>query len=621
MFLLGDEGWPVEPGESGEIYIAGEGVTRGYLGQPELTRERFIPEGSFGWPHPRLYRTGDLARARPDGALIFLGRLDDQIKLRGIRIEPAEVEAVLASHPAVAQAVVLRRDYGRGDQRLVAFVVPASAADGVNATALRRFLSSRLPSQYVPSSFTTIDAIPLTPNGKLDRERLPDPPTAPRHRTSVEDIQAGLAALWQQLLQLPHPPGLDDDFFELGGHSLLAARLVGEVQERFDRSLQVSALLDRFTIGTLVDALTGPAHAVSGNVIPIRAGSPAVPLFFVLESEQDALGYRRLWESLDHEQSVWGVVLPSASSADGDRSIPELAAHCARALVEVHPQGRCRFDLSDPAGVMKSRVLTFTTALAALLLWSTGVASASQPSGIGSLIPTNPHHVLPLHGGTVDSLNWSGYAVTPSGGGVTAVSSTFTVPSAGLVPPGFAATWAGIGGYNTSDLIQAGTAEQSPPSNPLLGPQYYAWYELLPNSETQLTGCSGDANCTVTPGDHINVSISLSGTNTWLISLSDSGHWSWSKTVNYASSESSAEWILEAPTLLVAQTALAPVGTVAFGPTSTFTAGGASHTTAQGNPTQIDLSPGVVNEATPSALASDGQSFNDCAYAQSCPTP
>jgi Peptidase A4 family len=240
--------------------------------------------------------------------------------------------------------------------------------------------------------------------------------------------------------------------------------------------------------------------------------------------------------------------------------------------------------------------------------------------GIGVLVPSRKGERLPTHGGTADSLNWSGYAVTPSASNVTAVSSTFTVPSAGLVPPGFAATWAGIGGYNSSDLIQAGTAEQSAPDNPVLGPQYYAWYELLPASETQLTGCTGDANCTVTPGDNITVNISQVSGNTWSIAMTDAGKWSWSKDVSYASSESSAEWILEAPTL-VAQTVLAPVGTVHFGPTSTYTAGGTTHTIAEGDPTQIFLSPGVVNEATPSALAADGQSFNDCAYAQSCAAP
>jgi hypothetical protein len=261
---------------------------------------------------------------------------------------------------------------------------------------------------------------------------------------------------------------------------------------------------------------------------------------------------------------------------------------------------------------------------AAVLLVSTGVAAAQTTSrtvpGIGALVPTKKAEKLPAHGGTADSLNWSGYAVTPSSANISAVASTFTVPSAGLVPPGFAATWTGIGGYNTSDLIQAGTAEQSASDNPVLGPQYYAWYELLPDSETQLTNCTGDANCTVTPGDNVTVNISQVAGNTWSIALTDAGKWSWSKDVTYASSESSAEWILEAPTL-VAQTILAPVGTVHFGPTSTYTAGGVTHTIADGDPTQINLSPGVVNEATPSALAADGQSFNDCAYQQSCAAP
>lgn len=273
-----------------------------------------------------------------------------------------------------------------------------------------------------------------------------------------------------------------------------------------------------------------------------------------------------------------------------------------------------------------SNVFALTLIGAAMLVASTAAAAAtgaprSTPRGIGTLVPTTKGAVLPSRGGTADSLNWSGYAVTPSGDGVTAVSSTFTVPSAGLVPPGFAATWTGIGGYNTSDLIQAGTSEQSLPSTSLLGPQYYAWYELLPAGETQLTGCSGDPNCTVNPGDNVSVTINQVSGTTWSISMTDSGHWSWNKDVTYSSSGSSGEWILEAPTLEVLQTPLAPVGTVPFGPTSTYTVGGVTHTIAEGDPTQIFLSPGVVNLATPSALASDGQSFNDCAYAQSCPTP
>ncbi len=271
---------------------------------------------------------------------------------------------------------------------------------------------------------------------------------------------------------------------------------------------------------------------------------------------------------------------------------------------------------------MIRRVVLGLGAVAAALAAAGPAAAHKAAPGIGRLIPAHKGQLLPTHGGTVDSLNWSGYAVTP-GSGITAVSSSYIVPSAGLDPPGFAATWTGIGGYNTSDLIQAGTGEDSAPSNPILGPQYYAWYELLPNSETPISGCTGDTSCTVTPGDDMSVQINNVSGNTWSIAITDSGKWSWSKNVTYSSSESSAEWILEAPTL-VAQTLLANVGTQHFGPTSTYTKAGTTYTIAQGNPTQIDLSPspvGGVDEATPSALASDGQSFNDCSYQNTCPAP
>ena len=230
------------------------------------------------------------------------------------------------------------------------------------------------------------------------------------------------------------------------------------------------------------------------------------------------------------------------------------------------------------------------------------------------------HAALPQHGGSTNSLNWAGYAVTP-GSGITAVDSTFTVPSAGALPPGFSATWAGIGGYSSQDLIQAGVGEQSVPSNPVLGPQYYAWYEILPAAETPISGCTGDPNCTVTPGDHVSVDIHNVSGNTWSVGLTDGSKWSYSTTLTYASTESSAEWIQEAPTLVV-QTIPAPVGTVHFGPTSTYTDGSGTHPIAAGSPTLINE--GVVDPvdvAVTSPLASDGQSFNVCVYALSCPAP
>jgi hypothetical protein len=257
------------------------------------------------------------------------------------------------------------------------------------------------------------------------------------------------------------------------------------------------------------------------------------------------------------------------------------------------------------------------------LVYGVGITQAgavpARTGRSGVLVPTNPHQKS-VRGGTEDSLNWAGYVVAP-GSGVTAVDSTFVVPSAGSVPPGFSATWAGIGGDTTSDLIQAGVSEQSLPSNSLLGDQYYAWYEILPASETQISGCSGDANCTVTTGDSITVEIHNVSGSKWSINLSDAGHWTYSNTLTYASSESSAEWIQEAPTLVV-QTIPAPVGDVAFGPTSTYTVGGTAKTIAAGDPTVIEESPvGGVNEATTSALAADGQSFGVCVYAQSCSAP
>ena len=257
----------------------------------------------------------------------------------------------------------------------------------------------------------------------------------------------------------------------------------------------------------------------------------------------------------------------------------------------------------------------------ALLASAVSVAAALVPAASahaagshhGRFLPAVPGAALPKHNATTSSLNWSGYATAP-GSGITGVNSTFTVPSVGAVPPGFAANWAGIGGYSSSDLIQAGTSEDE-----LQG--YYAWYEILPASETLISNCSGDSACTVNPGDVVSVDIHKVGTNLWSVSLSDAGHWTWQQNISYASTESSAEWIFEAPTVGV-QTIPANTGTNYFGPTSTFTNAAGTHTIAQGNPVTINMGIGIgANEATTSGLAPNGQSFNVCAYQQSCPTP
>lgn len=251
-----------------------------------------------------------------------------------------------------------------------------------------------------------------------------------------------------------------------------------------------------------------------------------------------------------------------------------------------------------------------------------GTAAAVVPAltANGPMVRAGTQKAVPVEGGTVQSLNWSGYVVSPPDGGVTEVTSTFAVPAAGLLPPGFAATWTGIGGYTTPDLIQAGVAEGSLPSLPLLGSQYYAWYELLPNAEVPITNCKGDPTCTVSPGDHIGVVIKQLAATRWIVAMADNGHWTWNRVVTYASSGSSAEWILEAPQVMGLQSIVAPVSTARFGPRTSYVVDGVTHTLASSHPTTIDQTAVLFPEATPSPIAGSG-SFDVCTYAASCPAP
>jgi hypothetical protein len=249
------------------------------------------------------------------------------------------------------------------------------------------------------------------------------------------------------------------------------------------------------------------------------------------------------------------------------------------------------------------------------LMGTTGSAVARD----GIVIPATPGEPLPLAGTTFKSANWSGYAVTSSKHRITAVTSSFTVPSPGT-RTGFASNWTGIGGFRTSDLIQAGTSEFSNTSRRTL----FAWYELLPSNATRLHNCIGDPSCTVTAGDEMTVTINQSSSRHWQISVADSSAgWTWTKNVSYRSSRSSAEWILEAPTIDYFQTKLPhSLGTSFFGPTSTYTVNGSNLTIAQGNPVTVVMETRNRSpEATPSPLASDGQSFNVCVYTSSCRMP
>ncbi|HST60165.1 MAG TPA: amino acid adenylation domain-containing protein, partial [Longimicrobium sp.] len=256
-YVLGASLLPLPAGVLGELYLGGRGLARGYLGRPGLTAERFVPDPFSGEPGARLYRTGDRARWAADGTLVFLGRLDAQVKVRGFRIELGEVEAALRRNPGVTDCVVLAREEAPGEKRLVAYVV-----GGVEEEALRAHLRQSLPEYMVPGAFVVLEALPLTPNGKVDRKALPAPEGSANATRVYEaprtEAERTVAAVWAEVLGV-EGVGAHDRFFDLGGHSLLLVRVQARLREAFGQPVPITHLFRYLTVSALAAALEAPA--------------------------------------------------------------------------------------------------------------------------------------------------------------------------------------------------------------------------------------------------------------------------------------------------------------------------------------------------------------------------
>ncbi|MEV1179140.1 amino acid adenylation domain-containing protein, partial [Nonomuraea sp. NPDC049784] len=326
---------PAPVGVPGELFIGGAGVARGYGGRPDLTAERFIAD-PLGRSGTRLYRTGDRVRWRADGELEFLGRVDQQIKVRGFRIEPGEVEAALCAHPAVAAAVVVARDDGAG-RRLVGYLVPADVTAGLpEAGELRSFLRRSLPDYMVPGAYVELIAIPLTPNGKYDRAALPAPQAVTgAFAAPASFTEERLAAIWAEVLGVTRV-GTGDGFFELGGHSLLATRVISRVRAELGVEVPLTALFDHPTVAGLA-AVVDVAKAASAPPIVAVPRGQALPLSFAQQ---------RLWFLDQLEPGALEYNVPIALRMNGPLDVAALGAALG-AIVERHEVLRTRLVAVD----------------------------------------------------------------------------------------------------------------------------------------------------------------------------------------------------------------------------------------------------------------------------------
>jgi amino acid adenylation domain-containing protein len=338
IYILDEQLEPVPVGMEGELYVGGMGVARGYLGRPDLTRERFLPHPFERSGDARIYKTGDLARYQPDGQIVYVGRADFQVKVRGFRVELGEIEALLCKHPRVDECVVLLREDTPGMKRLVAYVL-AKGGD-LQASELEALTRAHLPEYMVPSAFVSLEAFPMTPNRKVDRKALP-PPSPARSEQAVapsDDVELVVSSVWSEVLKVTGF-GVDDDFFELGGDSLRALRVLERLNALGSHKLSLSDLFSERTVRALAVRLRSGGGVEAPAVIRIKDGKRGAPLFMVCGIHL----YQAFAQSLDTDHPVYAMYLPVEQTLlqDGAELPPveELASSYLRVLQKHTPEG------------------------------------------------------------------------------------------------------------------------------------------------------------------------------------------------------------------------------------------------------------------------------------------
>jgi aspartate racemase len=340
LYILDESRNAVPNGATGELYVGGPGVARGYLGRPELTAEKFVADPFTSGS--RMYKTGDLVLRRPDGNIEFIGRADFQVKIRGFRVELGEIESVLEKHSAIAEAVVVAHEVN-GEKRLAGYVIASEPKP--SGSELSRFLKDRLPEYMVPADFIFLETMPLTPNGKVDRKALPAPEAREVERPEDfvaprDNFELTMTRLWEQILNT-RPISVRDNFFELGGHSLAAARLMGQVEKQFGKNLLLTDLLQAPTVEELVAMvrLDAPSTARSA-VIALQPLGSKPPFFFVHGLGGTVMRFRDLARRMAPDQPFYGI---QAKGLDGAETclhrVEDMAEVYLRDLRSAQPEG------------------------------------------------------------------------------------------------------------------------------------------------------------------------------------------------------------------------------------------------------------------------------------------